>query len=109
MHLPEPRRAGKPVLLTQPSVLRDWAKSHMQMFITFILVPTYIHQILPPERLTGPLHHVQSRLVALVLALMGGILLIALALQLTLLRPRFDDKDQELTQADALAADSVEA
>ncbi len=42
-------------------------------------------------------------------ALMGGILLIALALQLTLLRPRFDDKDQELTQADALAADSVEA
>ena len=40
---------------------------------------------------------------------MGGILLIALALQLTLLRPRFDDKDQELTQADALAADSVEA
>ena len=42
-------------------------------------------------------------------ALMGGILLIALALQLTLLRPRFDEKDQELTQADALAADSVEA
>ena len=42
-------------------------------------------------------------------ALMGGILLIALALHLTLLRPRFDDKDQELTQADALAADSVEA
>ncbi|MDE5719590.1 MAG: MFS transporter [Paramuribaculum sp.] len=28
-------------------------------------------------------------------ALMGGILLIALALQLTLLRPKFDDKDQE--------------
>jgi len=28
-------------------------------------------------------------------ALMGGILLIALALQLTLLRPRFDDKDME--------------
>ncbi len=40
-------------------------------------------------------------------ALMGGILLIALALQLTVLRPKYDDKDME--EADYLAADTVEA
>lgn len=38
-------------------------------------------------------------------ALMGGILLIALALQLTVLRPKYDDKDQE----EAMSADNEEA
>lgn len=43
-------------------------------------------------------------------ALMGGILVIALVLQLTLLRPKFDDKDQEeAVSAGNLAADTVEA
>ncbi|MDE7461074.1 MAG: MFS transporter [Paramuribaculum sp.] len=43
-------------------------------------------------------------------ALMGGILVIALVLQLTLLRPKFDDKDQEETiSADNLAAETIEA
>lgn len=40
-------------------------------------------------------------------ALMGGILLIALALQLIVLRPKYDDKDME--EAGYLAADTVEA
>lgn len=38
-------------------------------------------------------------------ALMGGILLIALTLQLTVLRPKYDDKDQE----EAMGADNEEA
>ncbi|MBD5244070.1 MAG: MFS transporter [Barnesiella sp.] len=43
-------------------------------------------------------------------ALMGGILVIALVLQLTLLRPKFDDKDQEeAISADNLAAETIEA
>ena len=40
-------------------------------------------------------------------ALMGGILVIALALQLLVLRPKYDDKDME--DADYLAADTIEA
>lgn len=40
-------------------------------------------------------------------ALMGGILVIALALQLIVLRPKYDDKDME--DADYMAADTVEA
>lgn len=40
-------------------------------------------------------------------ALMGGILVIALALQLIVLRPKYDDKDME--EADYLAADTMEA
>lgn len=40
-------------------------------------------------------------------ALMGGILVIALALQLIVLRPKYDDKDME--EADYLAADTIEA
>lgn len=43
-------------------------------------------------------------------ALMGGILLIALALQLTVLRPKYDDKDQEEAMgADNEAAETVTA
>ncbi|MBD5347530.1 MAG: MFS transporter [Bacteroides sp.] len=43
-------------------------------------------------------------------ALMGGILVIALILQLTVLRPKYDDKDQEeLSSADNLAAETIEA
>lgn len=43
-------------------------------------------------------------------ALMGGILLIALALQLTLLRPKYDDKDQEFAVGAANeAAETVTA
>lgn len=43
-------------------------------------------------------------------ALMGGILVIALILQLSVLRPKYDDKDQEeLSTADNLAAETVEA
>lgn len=43
-------------------------------------------------------------------ALMGGILLIALALQLTVLRPKYDDKDQEEAMgADNEAAEMVTA
>lgn len=43
-------------------------------------------------------------------ALMGGILLIALALQLTVLRPKYDDKDQEeVMGADNEAAETVTA
>ena len=43
-------------------------------------------------------------------ALMGGILLIALALQLTVLRPKYDDKDQEEAMgADNEAAEAVTA
>ncbi|MBD5308335.1 MAG: MFS transporter [Bacteroides sp.] len=43
-------------------------------------------------------------------ALMGGILVIALILQLTVLRPKYDDKDQEeLSKADELAAETIEA
>ncbi len=46
----------------------------------------------------------------LCLALMGGILLIALALQLTVLRPKYDDKDQEEAMgADNEAAETVTA
>lgn len=41
-------------------------------------------------------------------ALMGGILLIALALQLCVLRPKYDDKDQEET-ATNLEAETIEA
>lgn len=40
-------------------------------------------------------------------AIMGGILVVALALQLIVLRPKYDDKDME--EADYLAADTVEA
>lgn len=40
-------------------------------------------------------------------ALMGGILLIALALQLSVLRPKYDDKDME--EAENLAAETAEA
>ncbi len=43
-------------------------------------------------------------------ALMGGILVIALILQLSVLRPKYDDKDQEeLSAADNLAAETIEA
>ncbi|WP_289738993.1 MFS transporter [Paramuribaculum intestinale] len=43
-------------------------------------------------------------------ALMGGILLIALALQITVLRPKYDDKDQEEAMgADNEAAETVTA
>ncbi len=43
-------------------------------------------------------------------ALMGGILVLALVLQLTLLRPKYDDKDQEeAASAYNLAAENVEA
>lgn len=43
-------------------------------------------------------------------ALMGGILIIALALQLIVLKPKYDDKDQEEAErAENLAADSIEA
>lgn len=41
-------------------------------------------------------------------ALMGGILLVALALQLGVLRPKYDDKDQEETAA-KLEAETIEA
>lgn len=42
-------------------------------------------------------------------ALMGGILIIALALQLIVLKPKYDDKDQEEAErAENLAADSIE-
>lgn len=39
-------------------------------------------------------------------AMMGGILLIALALQLIVLRPKYDDKDRD--EAESLIADSIE-
>lgn len=42
-------------------------------------------------------------------ALMGGILLIALALQLTLLKPRFDDKDLEYDTPESLEAGTAVA
>lgn len=42
-------------------------------------------------------------------ALMGGILLLALILQLTTLHPKYDDKDMEATGADGLKADTIEA
>lgn len=42
-------------------------------------------------------------------ALMGGILIVALALQLIVLRPKFDDKDQEFTASQNLEAETIEA
>ncbi len=43
-------------------------------------------------------------------AIMGGILLVALALQLCVLRPKYDDKDQELAEsASNLSAETAEA